>query len=122
MTFSNPQDLIHAVSNSPETIEFNDVIALIDSAFTFTPTAFTNGDVSNEANQNNGSCKLLALGQHLNLNQAQTLALFGRFYREDVLNNPNGDDHANIRNFMKTGHEGVVFDTFPLVKTDVSHC
>ncbi|GFD67701.1 HopJ type III effector protein [Alteromonas sp. KUL106] len=122
MTFSNTQDLIHAVSNSPETIEFKDVIALVDSAFTFTSTAFTNGDVSNEANQNNGSCKLLALGQHLKLNHAQTLALFGRFYREDVLNNPNGDDHANIRNFMKTGHEGVVFDTFPLVKTDVSHC
>ena len=60
--------------------------------------------------------RLLALGQHLNLNQAQTLALFGRFYREDVLNNPNGDDHANIRNFMETGHEGVVFETFPLVE------
>ena len=117
MTFSNTQDLVQAVTNSPDTIEFNDVIELIDSAFTFTPTAFTNGDVSNEANQNNGSCKLLALGQHLNLNQAQTLALFGRFYREDVLNNPNGSDHANIRNFMKTGHEGVVFETFPLVLT-----
>ena len=114
MTYSNIQDLIHAVNNSPETIEFNDVIALVDSAFTFTPTSFTNGDVSNEANQNNGSCKLLALGQHLNLNQAQTLALFGRFYREDVLNNPNGSDHANIRNFMDTGYEGVVFETFPL--------
>ncbi|GEA02270.1 hypothetical protein KUL17_11670 [Alteromonas sp. KUL17] len=114
MSYSNTQDLVQAVTNSPDTIEFNDVIALIDSAFTFSPTAFTNGDVLNEANQNNGSCKLLALGQHLNLNQAQTLALFGRFYREDVLNNPNGDDHANIRNFMKTGHEGVAFETFPL--------
>ncbi|WP_421712076.1 HopJ type III effector protein [Alteromonas abrolhosensis] len=116
MTLSNTHELIQAVTNSPKAIEFNDVIALIDSTFAFTPTAFTNGEVSNEANQNNGSCKLLALGQHLNLNQAQTLALFGRFYREDVLNNPDGDDHANIRNFMKTGHEGVVFETFPLVE------
>ena len=115
MTFSNTQDLVQAVSNSPETIEFNDVIALIDSAFSFTPTAFTNGNVTNDANQNNGSCKLLALGQHLKLIQAQTLALFGRFYREDVLKNPDGNDHANIRNFMKTGHEGVAFETFPLV-------
>lgn len=115
MAYSNTQDLVQAVTNSPDTIEFNDVIALIDSAFTFTPTAFTNGDVSNEANQNNGSCKLLALGQHLKLNQAQTLALFGSFYREDVLKNPDGNDHANIRNFMKTGHEGVAFETFPLV-------
>ena len=116
MAYSSTQDLVQALTNSPDTIEFNDVITLVDSAFVFTPTAFTNGDVKNEANQNNGSCKLLALGQHLNLNQAQTLALFGRFYREDVLNNPNGDDHANIRNFMETGHEGVVFETFPLVE------
>jgi hypothetical protein len=116
MTFSNTNDLVQAVSNSPQAIEFNDVIALVDSAFAFTPTAFTNGDVSNDANQNNGSCKLLALGQYLNLSQAQTLALFGRFYREDVLNNPEGDDHANIRNFMETGHEGVVFEVFPLVE------
>ncbi|WP_334059411.1 HopJ type III effector protein [Alteromonas sp. S005] len=116
MSYSSTQDLIQAVTNSPETIEFKDVIALVDSAFVFTPSAFINGDVKNEANQNNGSCKLLALGQHLNLNQARTLALFGRFYREDVLNNPNGDDHANIRNFIKTGHEGVVFETFPLIE------
>ena len=114
MAYSSTQDLVQAVTTSSEIIEFNDVIALVDSTFSFTPTAFTNGDVKNEANQNNGSCKLLALGQHLNLNQTQTLNLFGRFYREDVLNNPNGDDHANIRNFMKTGHEGVVFETFPL--------
>ena len=79
MAYSGTQDLVQAVTNSPDTIEFNDVITLVDSAFVFTPTAFTNGDVKNEANQNNGSCKLLALGQHLNLNQAQTLALFGRF-------------------------------------------
>ncbi|WP_334020447.1 HopJ type III effector protein [Alteromonas sp. S015] len=118
MTFSNTQDLVQTVINSPETIEFNDVIALVDSGFVFTPTAFTNGDVSNEANQNNGSCKLLALGQHLKLNQTQTLTLFGRFYREDVLKNPDGNDHANIRNFMKTGHEGVTFETFPLVLTN----
>ena len=116
MAYSSTQDLVLAVTNSPDTIEFNDVIALIDSTFAFTPTAFTNGEVSNEANQNNGSCKLLALGQHLNLNQAQTLALFGHFYREDVLNNPDGDDHANIRNFMKTGHKGVSFETFPLAE------
>jgi len=115
MAYSNTQDVVLAVTNSPDTIEFNDVIAFVDSTFSFTPTAFTNGDVKNEANQNNGSCKLLALGQHLNLNKAQTLALFGRFYREDVLDNPNGSDHANIRNFMNTGHEGVAFETFPLV-------
>jgi len=114
MKYNDVHALTKHLNDSPESVEFGDVTALIDNAFTFTPTAFTNGEVTNEANQNNGSCKLLALGQHLQLNQAQTLALFGGFYRDDVLKNPDGDDHANIRNFMKSGHEGVSFKTFPL--------
>ena len=99
---------------SANSIEFSDIIELIDAKFTFTPTAFTNGEVINEANQNNGSCKLLALGQYMELNKEQTLALFGNYYREDVLGNPGGSDHANIRNFIKTGHDGVHFEAFPL--------
>ncbi|GGF54244.1 HopJ type III effector protein [Alteromonas lipolytica] len=114
MSFTSLEALTTQLNNAPESIEFNDVIALIDSTFSFSPTAFTNGDVSNEANQNNGSCKLLALGQYLKLSDEQTLALFGKFYREDVLKNPQGDDHANIRNFMITGSAGVSFEVFPL--------
>jgi hypothetical protein len=114
MKYNDVHALTKHLNDSPESVEFADVIALIDDAFTFTPTAFINGEVSNDANQNNGSCKLLALGQYLQLTQGQTLALFGGFYRDDVLKNPDGDDHANIRNFMKSGHEGVSFKTFPL--------
>ena len=40
---------------------------------------------------------------------ADTLELFGRFYRDDVLGKPDGDDHGNIRNFMKSGWDGVSF-------------
>jgi hypothetical protein len=35
------------------------------------------------------------------------LACFGTYYRDDVLANPEGSDHGNIRNFMKTGWAGV---------------
>jgi hypothetical protein len=35
-----------------------------------------------------------------------TLACFGSYYFEDVLGNPNGTDHQNIRNFMKTAGMG----------------
>ena len=35
--------------------------------------------------------------------------LWGQYYR-DVLKNPDGDDHQNIRNFMKYGWEGVPFE------------
>jgi hypothetical protein len=116
MAYINIDNLLHALSVTPDSIEFNDVITLIDSEFTFTPTAFTNGAVKNQAGQNTGSCKLLALGKFLNLSKDETLALFGGFFREDVLNNLNGDDHANIRSFMQTGHEGVKFEVFPLEK------
>lgn len=34
----------------------------------------------------------------------------GKFYAEDVLKDPNGDSHANIRNFIKFGWDGVVFE------------
>jgi hypothetical protein len=45
-----------------------------------------------------------------NLNQEQTLACFGDYYREDVLKNPEGNDHGNIRNFMNTGWNGIKFE------------
>mgnify|MGYP003709907281 FL=1 len=114
VAYTNQQALIEQLTNTPEQVSFNDVIAFIDDNFAFTPTAFTNGKVENEANQNNGSCKLLALGQYLKLTNEQTLALFGSYYRDDVIGNPSGTDHANIRNFMQTGAEGVTFELFPL--------
>jgi hypothetical protein len=40
------------------------------------------------------------------LNEEQTLFCFGQFYQV-VLNNPTGDDHQNIRNFMLYGWKGI---------------
>ncbi|NVK57784.1 MAG: HopJ type III effector protein [Alteromonadaceae bacterium] len=115
MAILNVEELKKQLVHAPDTIEFSDVMALIDANFAFTPTVFTNGKVENQENQNNGSCKLLALGQYLNLTNEQTLSLFGQYYRADVLGNPRGSDHANIRNFMITGHDGVSFAVFPLL-------
>jgi len=94
---------------------FSQTLAFIDSYYHFTPSAFKNGAVSNEAEQNQGSCKTLALGHLLGLNPEQTLLCFGEHYR-DVLSAPNGDNHANIRNFMKFGASGVTFKAFPLTR------
>jgi hypothetical protein len=95
---------------SPDDIEFADTIAVIDAHYDYTPTAFRNGDVHNEAGQNAGSCKLLSFAQMQGLSEAETLACFGSFYRDDVLKNPDGSDHQNIRNFMRTGWGGVVLE------------
>lgn len=102
------------LDNQPETIEFPDVIALINSLYTFIPTGFHNGEIYNEAGQNTGSCKVFAFARLHELTQEQTLALFGAYYRSDVLRTPDGDSHPNIRQFMKTGWSGIEFDDVPL--------
>ncbi|PWN66539.1 HopJ type III effector protein [Chryseobacterium oncorhynchi] len=102
--------LLEQLQHFPETIEFNEVIAYIDQHYDFTPTAFKNGSTANEAGQNNGSCKVFSFAKLQGLTKGQTLFLFGEFYREDVLKNPNGNDHQNIRNFMNFGWEGVSFE------------
>jgi hypothetical protein len=96
------------------TLTFTEVIAFIDQKYEFSPTFFKNGDVLNEAGQNNGSCKVLAFAQMHNLPADQTLNLFGDYYRIDVLLYPDGTDHQNIRNFIKHGWAGVSFASAPL--------
>ncbi|GAA3713515.1 HopJ type III effector protein [Oceanisphaera sediminis] len=107
-------ELQQKLQNNPETIEFADTMAIIEQLYDFTPAAFTNGDVSNDAGQNSGSCKLFAFARLQGLNEQQTLDCFGSFYRNDVLGNPDGEDHQNIRNFINTGWSGVEFATQPL--------
>lgn len=102
--------ILDQLKSEPETIQFNDVIAHIDDNFNFTPTKFANGETVNEANQNNGSCKIFSFAKLNNLSKDETLTLFGDFYRKDVLEHPEADDHQNIRNFMKFGWEGISFE------------
>lgn len=108
--------MIEQVKNNPSEIEFKNVIAFIDEHYDFTPTRFKNGNIINEANQNNGSCKVFSFGKHQGMSEEEVLHLFGEFYRDDVLKNPDGNDHQNIRNFMKTGWEGIAFDGDALKK------
>lgn len=102
--------LLDQLRQHPETVQFNDVIRTVEAHYAYTPTRFSNGDVVNEAGQNAGSCKVFAFAQLNGLTPTQTLACFGHYYRDDVLGNPTGTDHANIRNFMRTGWDGIRFD------------
>ncbi len=101
---------LRRLNEAPESIAFNDTIAVIDAGYEFTPTTFRNGDQLNEAGQNNGSCKLFSFAWLHQLSPQQTLACFGDYYRKDVLGNLGGTDHQNIRNFMKTGWAGISFE------------
>lgn len=101
---------LQRLNEPPDSIAFNDTIAVIDALYDFTPTSFKNGSLLNEAGQNNGSCKLFSFALLHGLSQQQTLNCFGAYYRDDVLKNIAGTDHQNIRNFISTGWAGVKFD------------
>lgn len=107
--------ILEKIKNIPTEISFQEVISFIDSSYDFTPSKFTNGDTINEAGQNSGSCKLFSFAKLNNLNIEETLACFGDYYRKDVLENPEGTDHQNIRNFMKYGWEGIKFESEALL-------
>ena len=100
---------LEKLKQTPEAIVFSETIATIEENYHFTPTAFENGLQHNAAGENSGSCKLFSFAEIQNLSEAETLACFGTYYYEDVLQNPNRTDHQNIRNFMKTGWDGIAF-------------
>ncbi|RTY76483.1 HopJ type III effector protein [Flavobacterium sp. LS1R10] len=105
----NLESFLYKLKQTPEMITFAETIATIEDNYDFTPTAFENGLQHNAAGENSGSCKLFAFAEIQSLSEAPTLACFGAYYYEDVLQNPNGTDHQNIRNFMKTGWDGIAF-------------
>ena len=89
------------LSSNPESIEFEQTMAVIAAEYDYAPTAFSCGEVASTAEQNQGSAKIFSFAKLNNLDEPTTLQLFGRFYRQDVLQNPDGNDHGNIRNFIK---------------------
>lgn len=107
---------IDKLKSDTTAITFQESISVIDQNYYFTPTAFKNGNQFNDVNQNNGSCKLFAFAQLNNLNQTETLALFGDFYFIDVVQNPTNTDHQNIRNFITYSWGGIEFTGTALVK------
>ena len=104
------EDFLHKLRTQPESILFTDTMETIEANYDFTPVRFTNGTVVNEAGTNSGSCKLFSFAKLQQLSKEETLACFGDYYRVDVLQHPDATNHANIRNFMITGWEGIGFD------------
>lgn len=101
---------IEKINSNPDSVAFSDTMAVIEDNYEFTPTAFQNGSLKNEAGQNSGSCKLFSFAQLHKLTEAQTLVCFGDYYRIDVLQHPEAQDHQNIRNFMQFGWSGIQFE------------
>ena len=106
------KEFLDCIKNN-ETLSFDDTMAIIAENYCYQANEFSNGlgedKCVNAAGTNEGSCKIFAFAQLHQLNQAQTLQLFGDYYRQDVLQDPQGSSHQNIRLFMKYGWEGIQF-------------
>ncbi len=109
-----PEILVEKLSSEPLNVEFAEVMQIIDVFYQYQPTAFSNGELHNAAGSNEGSCKIFAFAKLHGLTEAQTLACFGTYYRDDVLAHPEGVDHGNIRNFIQHGWDGIEFHGEPL--------
>jgi hypothetical protein len=105
----NIDSFLEKLNNTPQEITFAETIALIEDNYNFTPTAFENGLLHNAAGENSGSCKIFAFAELQKLSEVATLSCFGAYYREEVLGDPDGSNHQNIRNFMKSGWDGIAF-------------
>jgi hypothetical protein len=95
-------------------IPFSQVSAFIENYYQHQPAAFKNGDVYNEATQNQGSAKVFSFAQQNKLSKEDTLYLFAEHY-QSVLANPDATDHQNIRKFMIHGWQGISFERPPLI-------
>ncbi|MBQ0754144.1 MAG: HopJ type III effector protein [Gammaproteobacteria bacterium] len=101
-------ELLSILHDNADALAFSDVISVIDKGYVYTPTAFSNGVVNNDAGQNGGSCKVFSFAQHHQLNANETVKLFAEHYRK-VVASPDENDHANIRAFLQSGWEGIRF-------------
>lgn len=111
---SNLNILLTQLQSHPETVEFQNVIDVINEFYDYTATQFQNGPdddcIISKAGENEGSCKIFSFAQLHQLNDIQTLNCFGQYYRNDVLNHPDHKDHANIRTFMCHGPQNIIFN------------
>mmetsp|Transcript_2713 Transcript_2713/g.2992 ORF Transcript_2713/g.2992 Transcript_2713/m.2992 type:complete len:218 (+) Transcript_2713:2-655(+) len=90
-------------------ITFEEVTELLDEHYESALCEFQNGGLTNKPGENQGSANVLSYAALSNLDDESTLKLWGQYYR-DVKNTPSGTDHQNIRNFIKSGWNGVKFE------------
>jgi len=109
----NLNTFLETLEKTPEKIDFEWTMSVIEAHYDFTPVEFVNGSeetpLINEVGANQGSCKIFYFAKLHQLDAESTLNCFGSFYREDVLKKPDASDHQNIRQFMLHGMEGIQF-------------
>ena len=111
-------ELIGRLNTANEIVDFKDVMQVISNYYHYKKSDFKNGNLVNQAGTNEGSCKIFAFAKIHGLSEQATLNRFGQYYHLDVRQNPNGNDHGNIRNFIKHGWQGINFHSVVLTLKD----
>ena len=96
-------------------LQFQEVLTHIADHYSYSPSAFQNGTLKNSKEENQGSAKVFYFAQLNGLSQEDTLRLFAEHY-QNVLDNPEGEGHQNIRQFRTNGWDGILFEEEVLVK------
>ena len=97
-------------------MKFSDFTDFIDNEYNFIATAFTNGDLANKEEENQGSAKVFCFGSMHELSEHEVLRCFGEHYHSVLDSLASGTSHLNIRNFMRLGWQGVSIDDSALSK------
>ncbi|CAE8591748.1 unnamed protein product [Polarella glacialis] len=111
MTAASTLTGVHALRSrlsAGQELAFAETLAAIAADFEYTPKQFVNGGVESAAGSNEGSCEVFSLGKLAGFSEAEVLACFGEHYQQ-VLGDPAGTSHGNIRAFMKHGWAVVDF-------------
>ena len=97
-------------------LTFQNVLDAINANYDFYPTAFgVTKEAPNPAGQNEGACRVLAFAKDQNLDKETALKLFAEHY-QNVLDDPAGDNHQNIRLLMRHGLGEAWFDETALAR------
>jgi len=107
-TVSQLQEFRRRLREESAGLLFNETLAVVSELFDYTPKPFINGGLESAAGSNEGSCKAFSMGKLLGWSEAEVLASFGEHHRQ-VVGDPGGSSHGNIRAFMKHGWKGVQF-------------
>jgi|TARA_B110001469_G_C9518440_1_gene258109 hypothetical protein len=96
-------------------VKFTEIMDKVGECYQFDPSAsYKSGvgtkdrETANPPGQNAGSLKTYYFAHLHGLDEPSTLRLFCEHYK-DVLDNPDGTSHANIRAFMENGWDGIEF-------------
>jgi len=111
----NTQQYLEQLASGEE-MKFSDFTDLIDNEYSFKSVAFTNGDLDNKDEENQGSAKVFCFGLMHELSEYEVLRCFGEHYQNVLDSLSDGTSHLNIRNFMRWGWKGVSINAEALLK------